>query len=322
MKKLLLCLVLVALLVSFGIPAAPALADDVTEVRLVETAQGKKVNVGGYGYMWVGLFHMSVDTEDCQGGEPYDGWCVDPDKDISRGQCFDANLVNAPGETPWCEIAYIMTNFSPTSNNEAAAIQLAIWKYIKGGKDSINALYPPAVETRADDIYEAAETRTVNLFGRGMGLTLDLEGVGGANSQDFMATVTGSTECLEGIAVDFSTTAGNLSSPTVLTNASGEAAVTLSWGDSLPVTTVTACTEGEWPVIIDPLDPNIQDTVILKPSGLCVEKMWEPDQETGSIKIYKEDGNDQPLGGSAFTITDNPKDWSAAPLVVVDNGTN
>jgi len=313
MKKLLLCLAVVALLVSFALPAGSALADDDPLVCLEETAQGRLLNLGSYGYMWAELFHMSVD------GEPYDGWCIDPDKGISVHQCFQANLVDAPRETPWCEIAYIMTNFSPTSNTEAAAIQLAIWKYIEGGKDKIFAIWPGTVETRACEMYDETEARTVNLFGPPLGLTLELEGDGGPNFQDFIATVTGSG-CLEGIAVDFSTTAGSLSATTVPTDASGEATVRLSWVDPLPATTVTACTEGEWPVIIEPLDTDIQRTVILKPWGLCANKMWEPELGPG-LEVTKEAHTDISKVGDdiIYTITvENTGDVVLTKTSIID----
>jgi len=101
-------------------------------------------------YMWVGLFHLSVD------GKLHDGWCVDPDMPIEPGWCFNASLLEQPWETPWCEIGYIMANYSPTSDNESAAIQLAIWKYVEGGKNAINTtdLY---VENRAREIFDDAQ---------------------------------------------------------------------------------------------------------------------------------------------------------------------
>jgi len=165
MKKLLLCLVLVALLVSFALPAGSVLADDDPYVCLSGTGPGQRVTLTGYGRVWAGLFYMTV------AGAPHDGWCIDLERHIRRGQCFDANLVDAPRQTTpidWCAIAYIMTNYStftdPLSPNwEAAAIQLAIWKYVYGGKDSVVATSPAAVEARARVIYDAAATRSINL---------------------------------------------------------------------------------------------------------------------------------------------------------------
>jgi len=101
-------------------------------------------------YMWVGLFHLSID------GKLHDGWCVDPDMPIDVGWCFNASLLEQPRETPWCEIGYIMANYSPSSDNESAAIQLAIWKYVAGGKNEITTI-DPYVESRACEIFDDAE---------------------------------------------------------------------------------------------------------------------------------------------------------------------
>ncbi len=121
---LVLGLTLVALSVPFTLPAGSALAADDPEVQLTGASPGQRITLTGYGPVWAGLFHMTVD------GVPYDGWCIDLTKHIRLGQKFPATLSDASRETPWCEIGYIMTNYSPTSNHEAAAIQLAIWKYV------------------------------------------------------------------------------------------------------------------------------------------------------------------------------------------------
>jgi hypothetical protein len=153
MKKALfpvLALVLV-LCLSLASPLGLALAqENDPEVCLDSLGPGTVLSVSGEGDMWVGLFHLSVD------GKLYDGWCIDPDMPIDEGLCFNAILFSLPRETPWCEIAYIMANYSPDSDDdEAAAIQLAIWKFVKGGKSSITTT-DTGVENRACEIYDDA----------------------------------------------------------------------------------------------------------------------------------------------------------------------
>jgi len=158
MKKVLLSLILVLVLgltlvapfASLPPSASLVLAqDDDPYVCLEDTGPGLLLTLSSVGDMWAGLFYMRVD------GELHDGWCIDPDMPIDKGWCFNATLLDKPRETPWCEIGYIMTNYSPTSDNESAAIQLAIWKYVKG-RVGIIATDPAEVETRALEIYDDA----------------------------------------------------------------------------------------------------------------------------------------------------------------------
>lgn len=154
MKKALFSLLALALVLSLSFASLGGLAlaqEDDPWVCLNSTGPGTILSLTGEGDMWVGLFHLSID------GKLHDGWCIDPDMPIDVDWCFNATLYDPPRETPWCEIGYIMANYSPTSDNESAAIQLAIWKYVKGGRGSINATAPVAVETRALQIYDDAQ---------------------------------------------------------------------------------------------------------------------------------------------------------------------
>jgi hypothetical protein len=221
------------------------------------------------------LFYLTVD------GEPHEGWCVDPGETMGK-ICFNATLSAANRTSPWCEIAYIMANYNASTNNSAAAMQLAIWKYMDGGPDSVVATDDPDLENAALQMYEAALSKC--MCGPGLGMTLERDGeatlMGGIASQKFTATITDSGS-VEGIAIEFSTDVGSFSPPngvpvtsvTMLTDANGKASVTLYWDASLssPGATVTAHTEGQWPVIIQPDDERLQRIVIPKPCELTEE---------------------------------------------------
>jgi len=271
MKKILFSLILVmvlgltlvAPLASFPTGSALAQGDD-PEVCLVSEGAGQNLQLGPETVRGARLFNMTID------GEPHDGWCIEPYVNIDIG-CFNASMSDASRETPWCQIGYILTNYNPTSDNESAAIQLAIWKCLNT-LSTPSASDPPGIETRALDIYDATVGKSV--IGPGLDMTLEKDGgktvAGGVASQEFTATITDSG-CLEGIAIEFSTNNGSFSSSgtvpskTVLTDANGKASIILYWDASEPsfTFTLTAHTEGDWPVIIDPIE-NIQETIISK----------------------------------------------------------
>jgi len=83
---------------------------------------------------------------------------MDVEKPLDPVEWFDGCIDPAPDYSPWPEIGYINTTYSPYSNMEAAAIQLAIWKWIYG-RDFVTTS-EIAVETRALDIYDSAIGQT------------------------------------------------------------------------------------------------------------------------------------------------------------------
>ena len=280
MKKALFPLIVVVLVL--GLALAPLLAFFTLPVGLVMAQEDDpevcvlSQDLGLYVWLkdsanntwlaFVGAFNMTVD------GEEFFGWCVDVELPIGI-ECFNATLSDASRETPWCEIAYIETNYTPYSNHEAAAMQLAIWKYIYGRLEII-ATDPGTVETRALQIYDDAEDKSV--IGPWLDLTLEWDGettvVDSVASRNLTATIIDSN-CTAGIAVEFSTNKGSfnssgppVTSTTVLTDAHGKASVTLYWDASQGSlgATVTAHTEGAWPVIIQPEQGIIQPTKISK----------------------------------------------------------
>jgi hypothetical protein len=254
--------------------------EDDPVVCLNSTGPGLQLLLDPYGPTWAELFYLGVD------GELHEGWCLEPDVEIQPGWCFNATISTANRTSPWCEIAYIMSSYNATSDNESAAIQLAIWKCVYG-RLAINATAPPNIETRALEIYDDAQGKCI--CGPGLSMTLERDGettvTGGIASQKFTATIIDSGS-VEGIAIEFSTDAGSfaplngvpVTSITKLTDANGKASVTLYWDASLssPGATVTAHTEGQWPLIIDPTDlgpagQQIQKTVISGPCELSEE---------------------------------------------------
>ena len=97
---------------------------------LTGTGNGRNVyiqgqNKNGFG----GVINVRVD------GTTYQAYCIDLFTPISIG---DSLLVNGPlpgtaGDLPsqvdWGKVTYVLNNYNPSSNDEAAAIQCAIWYF-------------------------------------------------------------------------------------------------------------------------------------------------------------------------------------------------
>jgi len=310
---------LMTLVLAFGIglvavlapPIAPmdmASAEDTDpEVCLTSLGPGRYLRLSGTPHprAWAGQFNMTV------AGVPYKGWCIDTVNPIGLW-CFDATLSDAPRATPWCEIGHILTNYSPDSDDDvAAAIQLALWKYMYG-EHAVIATWPtsPPIEDMALDIYHDADGRTV--IGPGSGLSL-IPGAAGVASQKFTATISDSG-CLAGIPIDFSlnfsTGTGSFSPHSALTDSAGKASVTVSWDASQTSYefTITAHTEGDWPVEIHPeqLGPRgetIQKTIISEHYELTADEHMAWEQEVGSLEVTKVADTDISKEGDTITYT-------------------
>ena len=111
------------------------------------------------GRFWAGAVYLDAELffENTQ------AWAVDLDNTMPRHEGFEAYLGAAPDESPWREIGYIHTTYSPTlyshrGNAEAAAIQLAIWKWLYGREAVTSG--ETGIETRALEIYDSAAGQT------------------------------------------------------------------------------------------------------------------------------------------------------------------
>lgn len=88
-----------------------------------------------------GLMKIKID------GVSTDAYCVDLDHGISSGYSGSASLVSMPAETPWCEINYMLQNYSATSGATGATIQGALWESVSGADLTFWNLYTTTVST-------------------------------------------------------------------------------------------------------------------------------------------------------------------------------
>ncbi|MBZ2166321.1 Ig-like domain-containing protein [Methanobacterium spitsbergense] len=234
---------------------------------LTGTGSGRNIYIqGGNKLGFAGIINVRVD------GTTYQAYCIDLFTPISIG---DTLLVNGPlpgtagdlpSEVDWGKVTYVLNNYNPSSNDEAAAIQCAIWYFTSvhygpyGGPNPVTGYYQfmtapndgridgaygsTTVRTRAWEIINAAvSVKYPN------SITLSPETTKISNGQS--ATVTATVKDhdgnpLQGITVNFQKDKGTLSQTSGITNALGQVSVTLSSIPNFSSAIVTAYVSGNY----------------------------------------------------------------------------
>ena len=234
---------------------------------LTGTGNGRNIYIQGENKLgFAGVINVRVD------GTTYQANCIDLFTPISIG---DTLLVNGPlpgtagdlpSEVDWGKVTYVLNNYNPSSNDEAAAIQCAIWYFTSvhygpyGGPNPVPDYYQfmtapndgridgaygsTTVRTRAWEIINAAvSVKYPN------SITLSPETTKISNGQS--ATVTATVKDrdgnpLQGITVNFQSDKGNLDHTSGITNALGQVSITLSSIPNFSSAIVTAFVSGNY----------------------------------------------------------------------------
>ena len=204
-------------------------------------------------------------------GASYNAYCIDLYTNIAIG---DTLFVNGPlpgtvgdlsSQDNWGAVNYIITHYSPSSANEAAAIQCAIWYFTSeqyGAYPGTNTTYPAryqfmtysgdgltngggtAVRTTALSIISAT---TSMLYPSSITLQPGTTRVPNGGSSTLTATVTDQNgNPLSGVTVNFTSDKGNLSLTTGTTNSNGQVFTTLSGVANSNSATVIAQVSGNY----------------------------------------------------------------------------
>jgi hypothetical protein len=197
-------------------------ADDPVTVEFIRVADGQVMTVhrgdGARLRVRAGRMHIEID------GESTAAYCVDMYNTIGGGYTYEAELIPAPTETPWCEIGWMLSNFEVDSDFAGAVQQVAIWKALE-----------PAMSVDNADVDAAAEALLADAAGTCPLTCQDDVSIDTASvdSPDGVVDVTfevvrGDGEPVVGQWVALSTSAGTLlSDPVVLTDEAGRVSATV-----------------------------------------------------------------------------------------------
>ena len=215
-------------------------------------------------------------------GVTYTAFCIDLYTDISIG---DSLYVNGPlpgtmGELSkqidWGKVNYILNNYSPSTDDEAAAMQCAIWyfttvqygaypgndtnypgryQFMTYPEDGVTSDGGTTVQTLAWQMIDAAQSMQ---YPSNVTLQPKNTRLPNGGTSTLTATVTDSNgNPLSGITVNFTTDKGSLSSTTGITNSNGQVSTTLSGVGDSSSATVTAQVNGQYGTLLydNPADP-------------------------------------------------------------------
>lgn len=218
---------------------------------LTGTGNGRTVYIQGQNKNgFAGVINVRVD------GTTYVAYCIDLFTPIDIN---DQLLVNGPlpgtagdlpSEVEWDKVSYILNNYSPSSRDEAAAIQCAIWYFTSVHYGTYDASAPLGTyyqymtaprDGRIDGYYGSTTVRTrawniinevnaANIPTYPNSLTLTPETITVANGQTVTVTATVKDingKPVQGVTVNFQTTSGSITA-TGTTDANGQVSSTLT----------------------------------------------------------------------------------------------
>ena len=235
---------------------------------LTGTGNGRTVYIQGQNKNgFAGVINVRVD------GTTYVAYCIDLFTPIDIN---DQLLVNGPlpgtaGDLPteveWDKVSYILNNYSPSSRDEAAAIQCAIWYFTSVHYGTYNASAPlgtyyqymtaprdgridgyygsTTVRTRAWNIINEVNAASIPTYPNS--LTLTPETITVANGQTVTVTATVKDingNPVQGVTVNFQTTSGSITA-TGITDVNGQVSRTLTLPDNQNAV-VTAYVSGNY----------------------------------------------------------------------------
>lgn len=208
-------------------------AAQTVSVYVSGTGKGKTFSMGG-GTYWAGEINIQCSSTNTH------AYCMEYNVNLYIGHTYTYTMTSVPDNPTWRAVAYVLSwHDPPQTNDEAAAVQGAIWKILSGSNPSpyggsLVAEASGKDVARSGDILQWIEAPSVMGPGETAILKvklLDSIGNGRAN-----------------VLIKFEAVGGILSQLEALTDAAGVASVTLTAPSQIgAVIQVKAWTRGVWP---------------------------------------------------------------------------
>lgn len=238
---------------------------------------GKGISSGGY---WVGQIPLRITS----GSTVFQtlGYCMNFDRTITVDSSYTATLTPVTDNTEWRAVSYILTWYSPTSNSEAAADQVAIWRLLNSNYYRESWL-DASIDSAGAAVASAASGKDVVRQGDTLTWISPIQGnlssvqASPGQTLTFTAQLTTSTgSARANVQVQFSATLSNngqvtqLSSPYIsvssaFTDSQGKVQVSItmpSYSQPGATVTVEAQTKSVWPQrYVDVSNPSAQDLI-------------------------------------------------------------
>jgi hypothetical protein len=114
------------------------------------------------GSYWIGQFPIQISS----GGTTTstEAYCLNYDSTINEGATYQANIAQANDTAQWRAVSYILSWYAPTSNNQAAIDQVAIWRILDNYNPNEFNL-PSSIETSAINLAGNAAGKDVARVG-------------------------------------------------------------------------------------------------------------------------------------------------------------
>ncbi|MDI6644197.1 MAG: invasin domain 3-containing protein [Methanobacteriaceae archaeon] len=311
---------------------------------LISTGNGTNVYVAKSGTYtnFAGVINVRID------GTSYKSYCIDLFTPISINDVLLVNgplpgtAGNLPREVDWTKVNYIIHNYTPSNNTEAAAIQCAIWYFTSAhygawpGTDPAHPGYyqfmthpddaktsggGTTIRNRAFEIITAANAMN---YPSSVVLEPEITRVANGSSVTLTATVRDQNgNPLSNTTVRFTTNRGTLSVTTGTTNAQGQISTVLSGVNSNRTATVTAWVEGKYGALLYDDKNNPKQNLVcmnLLPYNLADTSQINFD-ETANVELTQTVNNSVVNVGDQvnFTITAHNNGPSTATGIMIQD---
>jgi len=200
---------------------SPVAASQNVSVYVKSVSKGRWAKIDGV-TGWVGS--VNIDVTEASGTHPYESYCIEYDQYVYLGGTYTGTAQSANDLSKWRSVSYILTWYHPTSdNNEAFAIQAAVWKFATSRDPTGEANDPTK---RAYQIYNDALDKDVMRESDTLTLTPENAAVPVNTPQILIAKIVDSSSSpRKGVRILFSTDLGALNRTWGITNEKGEVAV-------------------------------------------------------------------------------------------------